>query len=66
MPQVEDTGNDGSTGPEYEPADTNDADIREDVPSTEAEIEPGINQDRPTGEGFSSEPVSEASGNDDA
>ncbi|GAA5225632.1 hypothetical protein [Paeniglutamicibacter antarcticus] len=34
-----------------------------DVPSTEEEIDPGINQDVPSAESFSSEPADEAAGN---
>lgn len=51
MPQVEENENDGTIGPENDHADTYDADIPENVPSTEAEIELGINQDPHTGEG---------------
>lgn len=37
----------------------------DDVPSTEEEIKPGLNQDTAPGESFSSEPPDEAAGSTD-
>ena len=43
-------------------AASHEADANEEVPSTEQEIEPGVNQDSSSGESFSSEPGHEAAG----
>lgn len=43
---------------------TNKETLADEVPSTEEEIEPGVNQDASSGESFSSEPAQEAAGED--
>lgn len=53
------------TGPEAHPHERPDREADQtgnvDEPSTEAEIEPGINQDQTSAESFSSEPSDEVS-----
>lgn len=53
-------------GPEAKPGKGVEADVEvaqgPDVPSTEAEIEPGINHEPSSAESFSSEPPEEAAG----